>query len=558
MYFRVLRTEPRAESDGAVGRPNLLGGPPVVGSRHRQDSGRSDCPSGAAADRLSNPLTIRRKPFEILPFHSPFLRPFGRLYYISSCSQPEHRGAQGGHFQDAVPGVRPQKWTRSSNLADRWTGSAPPRCPATLPVGGGQFPGKGAMRLLADEMGLGKTVQATIALRLALKEVGCDRVLIVAPAALTLNWEREMARWAPDLTVRRLQGSRLDREACYQLPIPVVVGSYEQIRLDSSQLDAGTHFDIVVLDEAQRIKNAESETAFACRQLPFGKAWALTGTPVENSVSDLVSIFRFLNPALLHTGMSRTEIHSRIRPFFLRRRKAEVLPDLPPIIIQDLPLELTGLQREAYDAAWDGRRTFLHGNGEETSDGSIFALITRLKQLCNYEPQSNESVKLESLRVIVESFTERGDKLLVFSQYVEALHWLSARLGDLPHDLYHGQMPEAARDRALHALRAGVRTAGAPRVTAGRWGWAEPAQRLHRGHVRSLVESRGGEPGYPASTSVRAGQTVAGCTVPGCRFHRGADRHAPPGEAGDLRGVRRAGGECDGPGLLPKRAAPNS
>lgn len=112
----------------------------------------------------------------------------------------------------------------------------------------------------------GPPVQAAVALRLALKTVGCDRVPIVAPAALTLNWERELARWAPDRTVRHLQGSRLDREACYQLPIPVVVGSYEQIRLDISQCDASTHFDIAVLDEAQRIKNAESETAFACRR----------------------------------------------------------------------------------------------------------------------------------------------------------------------------------------------------------------------------------------------------------------------------------------------------
>jgi SNF2 family DNA or RNA helicase len=264
---------------------------------------------------------------------------------------------------------------------------------------------------------------------------------------LTLNWERELARWAPDLTVRRRRGSRLDWEACYQLPIPVIVGSYEQIRLDTPQLDASTHFDIVVLDEAQRIKNAESETAFACRQLPFGRAWALTGTPVENSVSDLVSIFRFLNPTLLHAGMSRAEIHNRIRPFFLRRRKTEVLPELPPIIIQDLPLELAGLQREAYDAAWEGRRTFLNED-DDTGDGGIFAIITRLKQLCNYEPQSSKSVKLDSLRVIVESFSEPGDELLLFSQYVETLQWLSSRL-DLPHDLYHGQMGEVDRDRAL-------------------------------------------------------------------------------------------------------------
>ncbi len=307
--------------------------------------------------------------------------------------------------------------------------------------------------LLADEMGLGKTVQAAVALRLALAAVGCDRALIVAPTALTLNWERELARWAPDLTVRRLQGPRLDREACYQLPIPVVIASYDQVRLDIDQIGAEAHFNIVVLDEAQRIKNPDSETAFACRQLPLDRAWALTGTPVENSVSDLLSIFRFLNPTLLHSGMSRVEVHNRIRPFFLRRRKTEVLPDLPPIIVQDLPLELTGLQREAYDAAWDRRKAFLNEDeGDEVAYGSIFALITRLKQLCNFEPHSGESVKRDSLRVIVESFTEPGDKLLVFSQYVETLHWLSGQLGGLPHELYHGQLPEAARDRALRVF----------------------------------------------------------------------------------------------------------
>jgi SNF2 family DNA or RNA helicase len=283
--------------------------------------------------------------------------------------------------------------------------------------------------------------------------VGCDRALIVAPTPITLNWQGELAQWAPNLTVWRLQGTRLDREACYQLPILVFIASYEQVRLDASQLDAGTHFDIVVLDEAQRIKNAESETAFACRRLPFDRAWALTGTPVENSVNDLLSIFRLLSPTLLHSGMSRAEVHGRIRPYFLRRRKTEVLPELPPIIVQDLPLEMSGLQREAYDAAWEGRKSFINddeeGNGNGDGYGIIFALITRLKQLCNFEPETHQSVKLDSLRVIAESLTEPGDKLLVFSQYVETLQWLSGQLNGLTHDIYHGQMPEAERDRAL-------------------------------------------------------------------------------------------------------------
>jgi SNF2 family DNA or RNA helicase len=303
--------------------------------------------------------------------------------------------------------------------------------------------------LLADEMGLGKTVQAAVALRLALQLPDCDRALIVAPAPLTLNWERELGRWAPNLTVRRLCGSKSDREAGYQLPIPVLVGSYEQVRLDVCTLDPDSHFDIVILDEGQRIKNTDSETAFACRLLPRSRAWVLTGTPVENSVDDLLSIFRFLKPGLLHSGMPRFELHDRIRPFFLRRRKKEVLPDLPPIIVQDLPLELEVAQRRAYDAAWESRKTLIRSQGESVSDGSIFALITRLKQLCNYDPDSDESVKLDSLRLIIDALSEPTDKVLIFSQYVETLKWLSERLGDIPYDLYHGQLSESVREDAL-------------------------------------------------------------------------------------------------------------
>jgi SNF2 family DNA or RNA helicase len=314
--------------------------------------------------------------------------------------------------------------------------------------GGVSFLARSSCALLADEMGLGKTVQAAVALRLALQLPDCDRALIVAPAALTLNWTRELARWAPNLTVRRLQGSREDREGWYELPVPVLVGSYEQIRLDASTLPRAARFDIVLLDEAQRIKNPDSETAFACRLLPRSRSWVLTGTPVENSADDLLSIFRFLQPTLLHPGLPRAELHDRIRPYFLRRRKGEVLPELPPIIVQDLPLELQGPQRLAYDDVWEGRRTWLRSE-ETAADTSLFGLITRLKQVCNFDPVSGESVKLDSLRLIVDGLTEPTDKLLIFSQYVETLEWLTERLGDIPRELYHGQLPAAAQDSAL-------------------------------------------------------------------------------------------------------------
>ena len=136
--------------------------------------------------------------------------------------------------------------------------------------------------LLADEMGLGKTVQASIALMLLMsahKDV--RRALIVAPSSLTLNWMMELEKWAPSLTVRRVQGDTQNREAFYLLPIPVLVSSYEQVRQDGLDRIPSNNFDIVILDEAQRIKNRNSATALACRLLPRKYSWALSATPLK-------------------------------------------------------------------------------------------------------------------------------------------------------------------------------------------------------------------------------------------------------------------------------------
>ena len=140
-------------------------------------------------------------------------------------------------------------------------------------------------------MGLGKTVQTSVALVLlmnACKDI--RRALIVAPSSLTMNWMLELETWAPSLTVRRVQGDSCDREAFYLLPIPVLVSSYEQIRQDGLDRIPSNSFDLVILDEAQRIKNQHSTTALACRLLPRKRAWALSATPLENNTQD-VSIY---------------------------------------------------------------------------------------------------------------------------------------------------------------------------------------------------------------------------------------------------------------------------
>ncbi len=307
--------------------------------------------------------------------------------------------------------------------------------------------------LLADEMGLGKTVQTAIALRLALRKTNCNRALIISPASLRMNWEREMRYWAPELAVRRVQGNARDRAATYLLPIPVLIASYEQIRTDGRSLDSSLHFDIVVLDEAQRIKNDASGAALGCKLLPRSKSWALTGTPVENTTDDLTSIFNFVKPNVLQAGMPRNMVHERIRSHFLRRRKSEVLGELPPIIVQDIPLELDGAQKEAYEDVWNSRAQLVSANGLPASEVHLLAMITKLKQICNFDALSNESVKFDALRVILDGMDSAEDKVIIFSQYVETLRWLSIRI-DVPHAIFHGGLSEIDRQAVINEFEA--------------------------------------------------------------------------------------------------------
>ena len=247
--------------------------------------------------------------------------------------------------------------------------------------------------LLADEMGLGKTVQTVVALRVLAGAGLCRRALVVAPRSLCQNWLSEFATWAPGLLVRLTEGNSHNRRALYHLPIPVIVSTYEQMRLDGDLVDRESPFDVVVLDEAQRIKDLNSATSIACRTIPRIRSWALTGTPFENRPADILSVFSFVRPHLLYRGISAAELHARIKPFFLRRTKAEVLPDLPPMLIQDLHLSLSGQQLRAYEVVWKSRFAQIGKTPHAASQGRLLALITRLKQLCNRDPASEESVK---------------------------------------------------------------------------------------------------------------------------------------------------------------------
>ena len=303
--------------------------------------------------------------------------------------------------------------------------------------------------LLGDEMGLGKTVQVVVAIRMLFQEKRITRALIVVPRVLRGNWLNEFNLWAPDLSVRQVIGTKNDRKVLYSLPFPVIIATYGQIRADANDLNKCNDFGVVVLDEAHTIKNTASQTNFACRRIPRRKAWALTGTPIENSTDDLVSIFSFLQPHLLSKEIPPGEIRPLIQEHFLRRTKDEALPDLPPIIEQELELDLYGSQRETYEHLWQHRNDALT---DYTDRGQLFALITKLKQLCNHEPDTNMSVKSETLELLLENLTQPSDKIIVFSQYVKTLESLSVSL-PCSNRIFHGQQNDQEHESTLEWFR---------------------------------------------------------------------------------------------------------
>lgn len=296
--------------------------------------------------------------------------------------------------------------------------------------------------LLADEMGLGKTVQVLTALDRMRRASGGLSALVVAPASVKTNWFREAQRWAPGATVRVVQGNRSDRRAWYDLPVHILIASYDQVRMDFLLHPPETQFDVVILDEAQRVKDPASDTTVAVARISRRFTWALTATPLENRAKDLETIIRLLRPGSLYEEPTLPEIHEVLQGLFLRRRKIDVLPELPPIIDEDLRIDLLPQQREVYEDVWRGRGTYAD------SVTHVLALITKLKQICNFDPESNTSGKLDALLDIVDAVRDENGKLLVFSQFVETLRWLEERL-PIATSIIHGEMTLEARQLVL-------------------------------------------------------------------------------------------------------------
>ena len=332
-----------------------------------------------------------------------------------------------------------------------------PRQPFPFQLDGMAFLVPRHSAVLADEMGLGKSMQAISSIRLLVRSGEARRVLVVCPKGLVSNWARELADWAPELVVAVIEGDQPRRRWQWSLAdVPVKVANYEAVVRDRELVaELGLSFDLVVLDEAQRIKNRSSQTSHAVRAIERRRSWALTGTPVENSAEDLVGIFEFVAPGHLTDRMPPKAMGAAVSDHILRRMKEQVLQDMPPRLNRDERIELTAEQRETYRQAEEEGVLRLAGMGRAATIQHVFELVLRLKQICNFDTATGESAKLDCLAAELEEVRASGRKALVFSQWVETLGRLEdglARFGALP---YHGGMSTAARDEAIRRFRHG-------------------------------------------------------------------------------------------------------
>ena len=286
--------------------------------------------------------------------------------------------------------------------------------------------------LLADDMGLGKTIQAIAAIRILRTKREIRSCLVVAPASVLDQWRRETAKWAPELSAIIIRGSAADRSWQWAAERDVTLISYDTLRSDfgynaQSPVRRRT-WDVVVADEAQRIKN-RNDTSNALKGLRRTRSWALTGTPIENHEEDLASIMEFVDhdgqapPKRYHPGFALLQRHSELQ---LRRKKGEVLDDLPPKQVTKLTIDLHPRQRGSYDKAERDGIIYLKSLGAEVGILHVLELIIRLKQICNTDPKTGESSKLEDIVDRLEQLTAQGHKALVFSQYTNDVSGVAA------------------------------------------------------------------------------------------------------------------------------------
>ncbi len=306
--------------------------------------------------------------------------------------------------------------------------------------------------LLADEMGLGKTMQTITAIRLLIRSGQVRRVLLVCPKPLLPNWQREFRTWAEELPFVVVEGDGERRKLTWTMPgVPVLIVNYESMVRDFAAFAEGEFpkFDLIVLDEAQRIKNRTSRTAVTARALPRRRSWALTGTPIENRPEELGALYEFLEVVPPNATPDLRQLQSLAKQFILRRTKNLVMKDMPPRLDRDAYLELLPAQKSAYEMAENEGVVQLNDMGDSITVQHVFELVLRLKQITNFDPLTGESAKLDRLEADMEEIAASGGKAILFSQWTKVIDWLAKPMAKYGALIYHGGVPNKQREPIL-------------------------------------------------------------------------------------------------------------
>ncbi|GEM_PF-3614004 len=283
--------------------------------------------------------------------------------------------------------------------------------------------------LLADDMGTGKTIMTIVAMKVLMQKAKIRHALILCLRSVLSQWEEQLHKWAPELKTTLVRDIQKEtRRIRWKIHQHVYITTYdtltEDVRNGILEQDRLGYFDLLVMDEAHHIKNSDTQRHRTLKKLNARWRWALTGTPIQNKIGDLRSIFDVIYPECFDNQKEYTEaqVKEQIKPYFLRRLKRDVLKDLPPKTHQDFLLEMDDEQIAAYDAVLTTIKNdygIIKSQADSMQRTYIIGKLITLKGICNFAPGSLKSPKERLLRDQIDEIIRSKNKVLVFSQFKE-------------------------------------------------------------------------------------------------------------------------------------------
>ncbi len=330
--------------------------------------------------------------------------------------------------------------------------------------------------LLADQMGTGKTVQTTTALRILFIKGEIKKGIVVVPSNLISVWEEHIKKWAPEVQFVTVRDTREGRKILWNVKSHLYIISYDTLKNDYKYekemlKEFAKDLDIVVLDEAHNIKNPDAKKTKAVRFISkYARyRWALSGTPLQNNLKELVSLYSFLFPDKeIKTNISAEEAKELIKPIMLRRLKKDVLSQLPEKLPPEIEkLELTPVQKKEYEEVLGketerllsiAKRYRAEKNFNFIMKQNIISAIQKLRQICNFPSKSIESPKMDRLREIILELIKNDEKVVVFTNFIkEGLDKIVKNLKMYINPdyivIYHGKMSHEEKKKAVKEFR---------------------------------------------------------------------------------------------------------